>query len=343
MKPIIPFALLGALFAVGTAFGAAATDPVGYITHTIAGASGSIPGTSFVSSTLVNADAFAGVSTNDPSGGTTVTVGSALPAEVTGSGLYYVEIKSGANEGWWSTVTAVSGTGPTTVTVNDNFPAGLGVGAQISIRKHQTLKGLFGANLAGLDPGLSLDDADEVQLLNPATQGASAYFYAIVADGAPVDGWYDSGGNPADDVVIEPGSSALVKRKQPGDLTFASSGSVKVTKTQVDIFPGDNWVSTMRATGVTLGAMNLDTGNTATGVQQGSDLSVDEFQIVSGTSAAAYFAADPIATGGFTGWFDGGGNPANDVLLPEGQGALVKRKFAAPAIWTVPAVTIGAP
>lgn len=334
MKPIIPFALLGALLAVGAA-DAAATDPVGYITHNIAGGTVASPGFTFVSSTLVNADAFAGASTNNPSG-TAVISAAGLPAGLDSS--YYVEISSGASEGWWSTVVSVAGTD---VTVADNFPAGLAVGTTFTIRKHQTLKGLLGSNAPGLDTGLSLDDADEVQLLNPATQVAAAYFYAVVADGAPADGWYSAAGNPSDNVVIEPGSSALVKRKFGAAKTFTSSGSVKVTKTQVDIFPGDNWVSTMRATGVTIGAMNLDTGNTATGVQRGVDLSVDELQITGlDQITKAFFAADPVLAPGFSGWYDGGGNDSNATLLLEDQGALVKRKLASPAIWTVPAQPI---
>ncbi len=340
MKPIIPFALLGALLAVGAA-DAAVTDPVGYITHAIAGGTVASPGFTFVSSTLVAADTFAGASTNSLAGGTTVSA----PGIPAGLGAdYYVEIKSGPSEGWWATLSGPP-TGPSvagTATVTSPFPAGLGVGTVFTIRKHQTIGGLFGANKPGLDPGLDLDSADEVQVLDNSTQNTSAYFYALAADGAPVDGFYDGGGGDANGVVIEPGASVLIKRKFGGPTSFVSNGSVKVTKTQVDIYVGDNWVSTMRATGVTLGAMGLDTGNTSTGVERGVDLNVDEFQLIAadGATTNAYFAADPVAAPGFAGWYDGGGADKNSLLIAEGQGGNVKRKFAGSAIWTVPAQPI---
>jgi hypothetical protein len=329
MKPIIPFALLGALFAVGAA-NAASTDPVGYITHEVTGAIAGTPSFTLLSPTLVQSPVYAGVSSGAPSG-TTITAASTLPAGI--DTLHYVEI---VGTGWWSTVVSVSGN---TITLGSSLPTGLTASTAFEVKKHNTLKSFLGANQPGFDPGLGLDDADEVQILNGSTQAISSYFYALEADGAPVDGWYDSGGSPADDTIIIPGTSVMAVRKQAGNLTFSSTGEVKTSPTKVNIFVGYNWLAPMRADDVSLLGSNLDTGDTLTGVQRGVDLSVDEVQFIpANQSLVSYFAADPNEAP--TGWYDSGGNPSDSVLMEANSGIQLVRKFNGTAVWTVPAVTI---
>ena len=119
MKPIIPFALLGALLAVGAA-DAAATDPVGYITHDIAGNVAALPtgADTYLGPVLTNPVDYAGITTVDPSGLTTLTFASGVPA--TFDGTCYLEITSGTQEGWWSQI--VSSTA-TTIVIADAVPA----------------------------------------------------------------------------------------------------------------------------------------------------------------------------------------------------------------------------
>jgi len=337
MKSYIPYSLLLAAAASGLAYGATAyTTPVGYITHSVTGSIAGSPSFTLLSPTLVQPTAWAGVSTAAPVG-KAITASGTLPSGL--NSQYFVELTAaGVNNGWWATVVSVSGS---TVTVTNNFPTGVLAGATFVIKKHNTIKSFLGSNAPGLDPGLGLDDADEVQVLNPATQGISSYFYALAVDGAPVDGWYDSGGNDANDTVIVPGTAVMAVRKKPGNTTFASSGEVKTTKTQADIYKGYNWLSPMVATDVSLLASNLNTGNTSTGVQQGVDLSVDEVQFIPASqSIAAYFAAD-FAQTGVNGWYDSGGNSSDSILMQAPYGIQLVRKFNSSAVWTAPAVVIG--
>jgi hypothetical protein len=189
-----------------------------------------------------------------------------------------------------------------------------------------------------------LDDADEVQTLNPSTGTVTGYFYAAAADvgGDPaLVGWYTGAGAPAGDVVIEPGVALQIRHKINTTLQLVSVGYVKKTKTQVDLVQGDNWVTPMRATGVTLAASGLDTGVITTGVDQGTSLDdADEVQFLNpDQSVTAYFAAS-FAEAGANGWYSGAGADANATNIAEPIGVIVRRKVSSPAIWTVPAVTI---
>jgi hypothetical protein len=332
----LTYSLIAAALACGLASAqtTAYTTPVGYITHSITGAVGGNAAYTLLSPTLVQPVTWAGTCSAAPSG-SDITASSALPGGI--DVQYYVEITEGASAGWWSTVASVAGN---TITVTDTFPSGIASGAKFVVKKHNTISSFLGANLPGLDPGLGLDDADEIQILDASAQAISSYFYALAADGAPVDGWYDSGGNAADNVVIVPGTSVMAVRKVEGNKTFASTGEVKTTPTQVDVFVGYNWLAPMRATGVTLVNSGLNTGNTATGVQQGIDLSVDEVQFIpESQSIAAYFAAD-FAQAGVEGWYDSGGASADTVLMDAPYGIQLVRKFNGAAVWTVPAITI---
>lgn len=250
MKPIIPFALLGALFAVGAAQ-AASTDPVGYITTTInANVSGSSAGSAtFISPSLVAPISFAAASSASPSGGNTITFASGVPTDLDGSSM--LEITSGANEGWWTTI--VSST-TTSITVADAFPAGLPTNTTVSVRKFNTIDSIFGAdNSAGLTPAGGAELADEIQVLDPVTQAATAYIYVA-------GGWTNVvTEEPGGSTIIYPGTSVLVVHHANTALSLVTAGTVKTTKTQVDVYPSDNWLGQPNPTGGTLGSLTLAT------------------------------------------------------------------------------------
>jgi hypothetical protein len=133
------------------------------------------------------------------------------------------------------------------------------------------------------------------------------------------------------DPIIEPGAGLLVTRRSATPTTLVHVGHVKTTKTQIDLFPGINIVNPLRAVGAPLSAINLNTGNTATGVQQGTEPSnADTVQLTVG--ATQFFAADPAQ--GATGWFDENGTPVNDSVIKEGQAVILTRRVATPGIWT---------
>ena len=112
MKPIIPFALLGALLAVG-AVKAAETTPVGYTVTTCPNNSDTIVGLP-----LRVSAAAAGALTANPSSTTgTPTLTSSSAAFGAVAGTHYVKFKSGASDGKWYAITANTAT---TLTVDLN-------------------------------------------------------------------------------------------------------------------------------------------------------------------------------------------------------------------------------
>lgn len=317
MKPIIPFALLGALLAVGAA-DAAATDPVGYITVNLVG-----NGETYISPTLVEPDVFAGSSTSSPSGLTTITFASGVPTGLDGS--YVLEVKS---SGWWATV--VSSTA-TSIVVNSPFPGGLPANTAISVRKHSTLLTFLGENNPGLITFDGINPSDEVQVLdaagNPQTVTSFGYISAIdLGDpNYPNGAWFNLGTSAVDNnFIIEPGTAIRVKRVGATPLSFTVDGEVKTTPTQVDLFTNFNWVGTPLATGGTLDGMTF---NTQLIQFDGVSPNYDELQFLRPNQIAVPFASvldgvTPTSASMF--------NLADSVFaptepFPEGTGVIINR------------------
>jgi hypothetical protein len=316
MKPIIPFALLGALLAVGAA-DAAATDPVGYITHTIAPNGGSGSALTIIGPTLVLPNAFAGASTNDPSTTAVVNFSGGVPAL---DSTYLIEITSGPAEGWWSTIASSTAT---SVTTANTLPSGLAVGTKFAVRKHHTVLSFLGQNTPGLSE-FGSPSPDEVQFLE-VNQSISPIIYATTAAGAPADGWYFTGDfSSADSRIIEPGTGLLIKRSSNTPLTFTTSGAVKVTDTEVSVYPGLTLIAQTAGAGATIDGTGFPTEL----IQfDGSNSDFDELQFLPASQTIVNYAAlaagvaGPSATMGNLGT----GLPAPTDPFPEGVGAIIKR------------------
>jgi hypothetical protein len=331
MKPITSFALLAAIASIGAA-SAAATDPVGYITHTV-NANVSGPTLTLIAPSLVQPDVFAGASTASPSGLTTITFASGVPTDL-GAG-HVLEVTA---TGWWSTV--VSST-DTTITVNDAFPAGLPADTAVGVRLHNTLGSFLGANAPGLLPidGGS-NPNDEVQILNSSVPGQplSAYAYVTTGAGVPQDGWYNlADSSPADNVVIEPGTGIIIKTNKTANFTFTSSGEVKTTPTQFDVFTGLNIVGTNAAAGSTQNGQNLHTSLVQL---TGSNSDYDEYQVLNANQSLTAFAALAPGVLGPDATMANLADSSDSGALPvvEGTAALVKRVVAPSTITLPPAV-----
>jgi hypothetical protein len=330
MKPIIPFALLGALLAVGAA-DAAATDPVGYITHTINGS-----GETYLSPTLVQPTVFAGQPNANPSSSATITFAGGVPVGLDGS--YVLEITDGPSEGFWSTV--VSSTA-TSITVNDALPAGLAANVGVSVRKHSTVGTFLGLNSPSLVDFDGEKANDEVQLLDPVTQGTGAIVWvtgANLADPEYPDGaWFDLVLSAvANDYVIEPGTAIRIKRVG-SSATFVSSGNVKITDTQVDLFQNFNWIGTPLATGGTLNGMTF---NTQLVKFDGESPTYDELQFLRPSQGIDPFAAIDDGVGGSTMFDlvlseDGGAEP-----FPEGTGVIINRINSPAGVIVLPGTVV---
>ena len=328
MKPITSFALLCAFAAVAQG---AVSDPVGYITHTIYGteSSGASSTLTVISPTLVQPTAFAAQTSANPSGLSTIAFSGGVPAL---DSSYVLEIPA---TGWWSTV--ISSTS-TSITLNDALPTGLANNTPITVRKHNTIKSLFGANAPGLAP-FDGTSGDEIQILTPA-QAIIAIVYVPAALGVPADGWYNLVTTVNEDnTIIEPGSAVLVKTASATDLDFVSTGTVKTTPTQVDVFPNLTLVGQVDAVGATLGEMNFSTQLFQLADPQ--TVPFDELQVLRPNQGIdAYVALSP-----------GFGGPAmanlvttanaDTLAISEGTGVIIKRDPSNSAsVVTLPGSTV---
>jgi len=244
MKPITSFALLCAFAAVAQG---AVTDPVGYITHDIAGdvATGA---DTYLGPVLTKPVDFASETTVSPSGLTTLTFAGGVPTGLDGSS--YLEITSGTQEGWWSQI--VSSTA-TTIVISDEVPSLTG-NVTVKVRKLVTVGDFLGDNLPGL--GDDSGQPDEVVLLDPVTQVGKTIVYSVPPNTSPAD-WVDfvSYESASGDYIF-PGT-AIVIRNYGAPKSFVSTGSVKTGATQVDVFPGDNLIAFPYAVGNTFNASNI--------------------------------------------------------------------------------------
>jgi hypothetical protein len=334
MKPIIPFALLGALFAAGAA-SAATTTPVGYITVNLAA-----NGETYVSPTMVQASSFAGASTVSPSGGKVITFSGGVP-----TGLGSGDVLEVGSSGWWSTVTSSTAT---TITVVDNFPAGLPANTSVSVRKHNTLLTFLGLNAPGLIDYDGSKANDEVQVLDPTANPQKVATYAWVTGpnlgdpNNPNGAWFNLGTSTVDNnVVIEPGTAIRIKHVGATPLSFATSGTVKTTPTQVDVFAKFNWIGTPLATGGTLNGMNF---NNQLVEYDGSSPNYDELQILGSNQVATPFAAitDGVtAPNGKTMFNLATSTDGGAQTFPEGTGVVINRIGNPSSTITIPATQVG--
>jgi hypothetical protein len=334
MKTKITYSLLAAAAACGfvQAQTTAYTTPVGYITIGIA-ANGSSADT-FISASLVQPTEFAGASSASPSGLTTIIFTGGVPT--TFNGLNVLEITEGASEGWWSTV--VSSTS-TSITISDAFPAGLPAATKISVRKHNTLKSFLGNNAPGLIDYDGENPSDEIQILDASTQQAKSYVWLTPATSETPDGiWFGLlESADATDAVIEPGSAVLVRRIGASPLSFVTSGTVKTTDTQVDVYPSFNWVGTQIAAGSTLNGMGF---NTQLNVFDGESLDYDEFQFILPSQVAVPYAAVDDGIGGFTMYNLAESEDAAITSFAEGTGAIIVRTGNPASTLTVPGTVV---
>jgi hypothetical protein len=324
MKPIIPFALLGALLAVGAA-DAAATDPVGYITHDIAGNVSSLPSgaDTYLGPVLVNPTEFAGVTAADPSGLTTLTFASGVPTDLDGGDL--LEITSGTQEGWWTEV--VSSTA-TTIVVANAVPS-VGGNVNVSVRRTTTIQDFLGANA----PGLATDATtpDEVIVFDPVTQSGRTIVYTLANGPVAPETWVDFVTyDDVADLPLYPGTAVVIRNYSTGPKTFVSAGEVKIGKTQVDILPGDNFISPTFAVGNTFAGMNL-----APQLIDQSDEVITLDAAQTGTTYVSYNDGVSIDMVDFV-TFD----PQGSLVIPEGTGFIVRRPTASPATITFPSQVV---
>jgi hypothetical protein len=327
MKTNITYSLLAAAAACSLANAETAyTTPVGYITHTINSAGGG-EALTLIGPALIQPSVFSGASTVSPSGGSVATFSGGVPTNL--DATYVLEITSGANEGWWSTVTSSTAT---TITTNDAFPGGLASGTTVSVRKHNTVQSFLGENTPGIIPSDGVE-GDEIQFLNPDQSVIPVAYFPAEVTGGDSD-WYNlATSEVANDMIILPGTAVYVKTKSNNSLTFASTGEVKTTDTQVDIYPGLNLIAQTAGAGASFNSSGLNAGLIPLNAA-GDNVDFDEFQILNADqSVTPHVAADPalLGTQDFTMINLATSEESGSVTFTEGTGAFVKRDASKPA------------
>ncbi len=312
-----------------------ATNPVGFISITVAPGSQSSPVLTMVSPTLTNPIAFQ--STVASVSGTTITItGASFTADQFdgANGSFYVEdlASSQAGSGVLADITA---TGSNSVTTSQNISALITAGDTIIIRQHITLNQFLGAtNTYGLLGSTVPNSADQVIVYDGATH--VSYFYYNGTQGP--NGWYDTSFNPAGAVTIAPFQGVVIQRRGTTPLTIVSTGTVKTNNTLFPVSAGVNVLGTVSAQGLTLATSGLYTG-TSSGVT-GSTVpnSADHVSIytstTSSTSHTDYFYYN--GNQGPVGWYDTSFNPAGSVSIPPGSSFVVTHSFGAPFNWPLP-------
>ena len=336
MKTSISYSLIAAAMACGFANGqtTAYTTPVGYISSTVNTQSGA-SNLTLVGPSLVQPTVFAGASTVTPSGGSVVTFLSGVPTTL--GSLYVLEITSGPSEGWWSTVSSSTAT---TITVNDAFPAALPAGTTISVRLHNTIQSFLGENTPNLIP-FDGSTGDEVQILNPDQSIISIAYIPASVTGAPTDDWYNLATSAlADDQVIEPSSAVIIKSSRLTNSTFVSTGTVKTTKTQLDVFPGLTLVAQPAAAGATFNGMSFQTSLIPLNAE-GSNTNYDELQVLNpDQSIVQYAALDPALLGFATVANLADSSDAGSTNFAQGTGQIIKRTDNPASTITIPGAVV---
>ncbi|MEO6739431.1 MAG: TIGR02597 family protein [Chthoniobacteraceae bacterium] len=320
----------------------ATTDPVGFVTLTIAGGgTPNNPKLTLVSPTLTQPIAWQGIISGITGNTISVANNPWTVDQFNGAvnGLHYVEIISLTTPTKSGALSDITGTTTGSVTTFDNLTAYAVVGDTIKIRKHVTIGSLFGVtNSAGLLATNDPTTADEVFIYDGSS--SVPYFY-YTGDVSSPAGWYDSAFslNPGDaaKVDIGPHQGVVIKRKASASVTMLAQGAVKTGNTIFPVTNGLNVLGTVSAKGLTLGGSGLFTNNPATGVKATDDpTTADEVLIYTATGPTPYF----YYTGDVSspaGWYDSAFTFAADlVAIAPGTAFVLKRKGGGSFNWTLP-------
>ena len=319
MKPIIPFALLGALLAVGAA-DAAVTTPVGYVTKTLPAGQ-----TTLVGLTLQNPVVSAGVLDAESSSSVTDTEAN-FTTLLTAGATYILELANG-------TVQEVTAWAGGVLTTPQDITSLVTPGTTTyTLRKAATVSDVFGAtNSAGLgdDSDGSLIGTDFILIPNGVAFDTVYYFN----DGAGTTGWFDDQGNPSDTKPIAYQDGFFVQRAAGASIDLVITGEVKKVETDGALVNGYNYLNGVAPVGLTLGTSGLESFIAIDTVGDIETADLVLLQQPSGAYKTCYYFNDGLGT---LGWFDDQGNPVDTDAI-EGGFLLLNRTGTKPYSVDVPA------
>ncbi|MGB6220888.1 hypothetical protein [Haloferula sp.] len=362
MKPIIPFALLGALFAVGA--NAAVTDPVGYVTIPLPGTGGGAPQALQVASQQLlpgGSTEFAGVAEGFGSDGS----GTFLQDDdgTWAAGDFYnstdsqftslVEITSGPLVG---TLTWITGSDVDKLYTFDDISAA-GADAGFKVIRAFTVSSLLGDVPTSdvLGGATSISSADNFLLYNSAANAYTTFWYKTGGPGGV--GWRSDDGsitNPAESPIHPVDSGIIFVRKQSAGGSLVIAGDVKTGVTDVVIRGGGGTgpsATTLNIVQVpypvdqlTPDNSGLYTGDPATGLAGATSISSADSLLVfdSATNSYTTFWYKTGGPGGI-GWRSDDGSiadPANQALSSTSAILIQRKASGSDFTWAIPPVTI---
>lgn len=320
----------------------ATTDPVGFVTLTVAGKTGTAPSAlSMKSLALARAVEYQGNA--ELASGTTIVDTDAVWTvnQFNGAGnAWYLEITGPANGAGIGTTYDIINTDrdAQTLTLAQNLATGVTNGATFRIRKHWTIGAVFGLNNEGGLGGGTAETADTIRIFR-GQNNYETYIYLVDAAG---NGWrkLDSAGavtaGDQSGAVIYPDDGLLISRRQATDANIVLMGSVKTGPASYPIVPGLNVVGNPFAGPMTLEDSKLYTGDPATGLAGGTASKADWLQIYNGTSYDTYFYSSGGGTG--VGWRKTGAGSVDqkNVQIPVGSSIIVQRRGGGAFNWVTP-------
>ncbi|HEY6330409.1 MAG TPA: fibronectin type III domain-containing protein, partial [Blastocatellia bacterium] len=277
----------------------AVTDPMGFITLTIAGAYGTeARAFSCLGISLMNPVSYQGKITSSGHHSVTDVKASWTADEFNGAnGEFFMEIISGPYAGLMTDILATSVTGKTLATFDD-LSSLLTGGELYRIRRHRTLGDVFGENNnSGLTGGSSVSAADEIMVLNPITQTFLTFYFKTGGFGGT--GWRSATDavTDASGTTLYPDQGVLIVRKVPGDISLILAGTVKTGPTIVPIGANISMVANIYPAGtMTVANSGLHRADGSLGLAGGETVSSsDEVRIFNGVRFQDLF----YKTGGF--------------------------------------------
>ncbi len=315
----------------------ATTDPVGYVTMTIAAGTGSTANYSFDGLALTRTVAYQGAAETATAATTSLVDNEATWTDNLYNGAasaitHYVEITSGTSAG--TTYDIIATTAATkTLTLAQPLASGVTAGATFKIRQHWTIASVFGAaNEAGLTGGTS-STADQILIHNGV--GFDTYYYKTTGPNGV--GWRSTASTATDrsGQLIYPDDALVVKRTAATAVNVVIMGSVKLGQSSYPIATGNTFIANPCAAPMTLASCGIYTGNSATGLLGGTSGTADKILLWNGTAYNTYYYKTTGPNG--VGWRSTASTAtdASTIQIPVGVASVIVRGGAA-FNWVIP-------
>jgi uncharacterized protein (TIGR02597 family) len=335
----LPFFAVAASFALAYANAqtTVATDPVGFVTTTIAAsANGTTPSITPYSPVLFQPSAASGLTTGLISGVTSNTLTVASAGWSTNStnnlaaNLVYALIKSGSAEGLLLRVTGNTADTMTLDTLGNNLTAiPVAVSNSFQLIQGETIGTMFGTNtnefgvVGGTSTMFNSNRTDRIAMTD-ANGTPRTYFFNTATNR-----WVYVGGGNTDraNTPISPYSSVFYSRISTNSIQQVTTGSVPVNNLKLLVRPtGTTYLGTVFPVGTTLGGLGVQTlpgWKTANPSSSTQVNAADKVQTRSGSSIFTYYYTTGLATNQ---WRRVGSTAnQNSTALPIGGGFSVIR------------------